>query len=205
MAKVELKVVMLGAEYCGKTSMAQQYLYHRFAGEDKYQNTIGAAFGAREVNLGGKRVIMGLWDTAGSERYEAMSRMYYRGARAAVICYAVNDAESWTRLKFWVNEIKRLEENCRIYVAATKIDLLQGQNKARAVDYPDTTDYVDEIGAQLFETSSKEDTGVSALFQKIAKDYLEDCEAEPAIHPNHTDQLNLNRKSKKKSSCCPRN
>ena len=26
-------------------------------------------------------------DTAGSERYEAMSRIYYRGARAAVVCY----------------------------------------------------------------------------------------------------------------------
>ena len=26
-------------------------------------------------------------DTAGSERYEAMSRIYYRGAMAAIICY----------------------------------------------------------------------------------------------------------------------
>lgn len=26
-------------------------------------------------------------DTAGSERYEAMSRIYYRGAKAAVLCY----------------------------------------------------------------------------------------------------------------------
>lgn len=28
-----------------------------------------------------------LQDTAGSERYEAMSRIYYRGARAAIVCY----------------------------------------------------------------------------------------------------------------------
>lgn len=26
-------------------------------------------------------------DTAGSERYEAMSRIYYRGARAAIVCF----------------------------------------------------------------------------------------------------------------------
>ena len=26
-------------------------------------------------------------DTAGSERYESMSRIYYRGARAAIVCY----------------------------------------------------------------------------------------------------------------------
>lgn len=26
-------------------------------------------------------------DTAGSERYESMSRIYYRGAKAAIVCY----------------------------------------------------------------------------------------------------------------------
>ena len=30
-----------------------------------------------------------LQDTAGSERYEAMSRIYYRGAKAAVVCYGM--------------------------------------------------------------------------------------------------------------------
>lgn len=26
-------------------------------------------------------------DTAGSERYESMSRIYYRGAKAAIVCF----------------------------------------------------------------------------------------------------------------------
>ena len=64
MAVVDLKVVMLGREFCGKTSLVERYLnnryftflscfylllFFRFAGENRYQNTIGAAFGAREV------------------------------------------------------------------------------------------------------------------------------------------------------------
>lgn len=28
-------------------------------------------------------------DTAGSERYEAMSRIYYKSAKAAIICYGL--------------------------------------------------------------------------------------------------------------------
>jgi len=28
-----------------------------------------------------------LQDTAGSERYESMSRIYYRGAKAAIVCF----------------------------------------------------------------------------------------------------------------------
>lgn len=32
----------------------------------------------RKMNVGGKEVVLGVWDTAGSERYESMARMYYR-------------------------------------------------------------------------------------------------------------------------------
>ena len=66
--------------------------------------TIGAAFGAKKVSISGESVTLGIWvssdpilsetslslppwqDTAGSERYESMSRIYYRGAKAAIVC-----------------------------------------------------------------------------------------------------------------------
>ena len=32
----------------------------------------------RKMTAGRKEVILGVWDTAGSERYESMARMYYR-------------------------------------------------------------------------------------------------------------------------------
>lgn len=51
----------------------------------------GAAFGARCVKVGGREICVGLWDTAGTERYEAMSHIYYRGAKVAVICYDITD------------------------------------------------------------------------------------------------------------------
>ena len=43
-----------------------------------------------------------------------------------------------------------MEPKCRIYIAATKLDLVSSKRE-RAVDYHDTTDLVDEVGAQLFE------------------------------------------------------
>jgi Ras-related protein Rab-24 len=98
MSDVDLKVVLLGKEYCGKTSLVERFLNERFTGENRYQNTIGAAYGAKRVHLDADRAVaMGVWDTAGSERYEAISRIYYRGAAAAVVCYDVTDADSWSR------------------------------------------------------------------------------------------------------------
>ena len=49
-------------------------------------------------------------DTAGSERYEAMSRIYYRGAKAAIVCYDLSDRTSFERVRFWVKELKNNEE-----------------------------------------------------------------------------------------------
>lgn len=43
-------------------------------------------------------------------RYEAMSRIYYRGAKAAIVCYDVANRNSWDRAKFWINELRRFEE-----------------------------------------------------------------------------------------------
>ncbi|XP_074641904.1 ras-related protein Rab-24-like isoform X2 [Tubulanus polymorphus] len=154
--KIDMKVVLLGKEYGGKTSLVERYLHDRFCGDVPYQNTIGAAFGAKKIMVDGKNVTMGIWDTAGSERYEAMSRIYYRGARAAVVCYDLTDDTSFDRARFWVEELKKNEENCRIYLCGTKKDLVDGVNKKnRKVDYHNTTDFADEINALVFETSSK--------------------------------------------------
>ncbi|XP_048343898.1 ras-related protein Rab-24 isoform X2 [Sphaerodactylus townsendi] len=170
--RVDAKVVMLGKEYVGKTSLVERYVHNRFL-VGPYQNTIGAAFVAKVIPVGGRKVTLGIWDTAGSERYEAMSRMYYRGAKAAIVCYDLTDSSSFQRAKFWVNELQNFEENCRIYLCGTKSDLLDDDRRKRGVDFHDAQDYADDIKAELFETSSKTGQNVDELFKKVAEDYVQ--------------------------------
>ncbi|NWX95366.1 RAB24 protein, partial [Nothoprocta ornata] len=168
---VDAKVVLLGQESVGKSSLVERYVHGRFR-PGPYQNTIGAAFVAKAMAVGEQSVTLGIWDTAGSERYEAMSRIYYRGARAAVVCYDLTDSSSFQRAKFWVNELQNFEENCRIYLCGTKSDLLEEDRRKRGVDFHDVQDYADEIKAELFETSSKTGQSVDELFQKVAEDFV---------------------------------
>ncbi|XP_029324370.1 ras-related protein Rab-24 isoform X1 [Mus caroli] len=169
--RVDVKVVMLGKEYVGKTSLVERYVHDRFL-VGPYQNTIGAAFVAKVMCVGDRTVTLGIWDTAGSERYEAMSRIYYRGAKAAIVCYDLTDSSSFERAKFWVKELRSLEEGCQIYLCGTKSDLLEEDRRRRRVDFHDVQDYADNIKAQLFETSSKTGQSVDELFQKVAEDYV---------------------------------
>lgn len=53
-----------------------------------------------------------------------MSRIYYRGAYAAIACYDVTDPKSWEKLKYWIQEVRLFEQDCKIFIAATKCDLL---------------------------------------------------------------------------------
>ncbi|XP_064465777.1 ras-related protein Rab-24-like isoform X1 [Ornithodoros turicata] len=171
MSQVDLKVVLLGKEYCGKTSLVERYLYDRFNGTAPYQNTIGAAYGAKQVLLRNKKVTLGIWDTAGSERYEAMSRIYYRGAGVAIVCFDLTDKASFQKAKKWVSELRKHEEKCRVFLCGTKKDLIDDGHQARAVNYSTALQYAEELEGCLFETSSKTGEGVAELFSQVAQTY----------------------------------
>ena len=52
----------------------------------------------------GRTVSLGIWDTAGAERFQSLSRMYYSGARAALVCVDSTNAGSFEKMKFWVRQ-----------------------------------------------------------------------------------------------------
>lgn len=172
-SKVDAKIVLLGKSYAGKTCLVERYLKDRFLGDSvPYQNTIGAAYGAKTVGIDGHTMVLGIWDTAGSERYEAMSRIYYRGAKAAVLCYDLTDKSSFDKLRFWIGELRQHEEACRIYICGTKSDLIQDNPENRAVPENAAKALANDCMADLYETSSKTGKDIDKMFIKIATDYM---------------------------------
>uniref|UniRef100_A0A0B7B6E7 Ras-related protein Rab-24 n=2 Tax=Arion vulgaris TaxID=1028688 RepID=A0A0B7B6E7_9EUPU len=171
--KVDIKVVLLGKSFAGKTSLVERYIHNRFVGDTvPYQNTIGAAFGAKTMVVNSKSVVIGIWDTAGSERYEAMSRIYYRGAKAAIVCYDLTDKSSFDRARFWIGELQKHEEGCKIYLCGTKYDLIEENPDLRRIDAKETKALALDVRGAVYETSSKSGKDIDEIFIKIATDYL---------------------------------
>lgn len=173
---VDIKVVLLGKSSVGKTSLVERYLHNRFLGDTvPYQNTIGAAYGAKKLNIAGKEVQLGIWDTAGSERYESMSRIYYRDAGAAIVCYDLTDKSSLDRANFWIQELRDNEENCKLYLCGCKRDVIAECPSKRQVERGAAEALGDINNAEVFETSSKTGENIDKLFEHIASDYLTVC------------------------------
>ncbi|KPJ00403.1 Ras-related protein Rab-24 [Papilio xuthus] len=205
MSRCDFKIVLLGSEHVGKTSLVLRFVNCRFNASTPYQNTIGAAFCAKAMYSNGKTFNVGIWDTAGSERYEAMTKMYYRGAHAAIICYDPSSYASWIRLRHWLQELRTVEEvkenivmlhisekvkcevlhwtsihnhivslrDCKVYLCATKKDLLDSLAVEREVPEDIVTTYSQGLSGH-FITSSKTGENVEELFQKIVDDCAED-------------------------------
>eukprot|EP00727_Mastigamoeba_balamuthi_P003594 m51a1_g13231 putative ras-related protein rab-24-like (234) ;mRNA; f:1354-2534 len=171
--KVDVKVVVLGQAEVGKTCLLHRFLYGRYKEQCA---TVAAAFGAKKVQVGSRLVTLGIWDTAGSERFESISRIYYKDARAAVLCYDVTNAATFAKVRFWVSELNANEPQCLVYLAGTKGDLVQEGVQTRAVSREVAEGLARELGAQdvarrVFETSAKSGSDVDRLFECIAEDF----------------------------------
>jgi small GTP-binding protein len=77
---LEAKIVVLGSQGVGKTSLVQRYVKNAFA--PSINSTIGASFlTKRVVDIDSSTVVrLQIWDTAGQERFRSISKLYYRGS-----------------------------------------------------------------------------------------------------------------------------
>ncbi|XP_028396413.1 ras-related protein Rab-24-like [Dendronephthya gigantea] len=198
--KVYLKVVLLGKVNSGKTCLVTRYITDTFSPEQP--STIGAAFCRKDINVEGQLISLAIWDTAGAERYQAMSSMYYRNAKAAIICFDLSEISSFEKADYWVKQILENEPKCKIYICGTKLDLIEDEIKTRAVSKDSVEGYARGRSAEVFETSSKTGTNIGELFQRISYIFLSNSDLLPSKQGTKG-RLTLSSSDRPtKSSCC---
>ncbi|TVY88791.1 Ras-like GTP-binding protein, partial [Lachnellula willkommii] len=141
---LEAKIVVLGAQGVGKTSLLTRYIKNQFTPANT-TSTVGANFLAKKViDIESDTVVrLQLWDTAGQERFRAISRIYYRGANACILCYSITDQNSFEEIGPWLTELRRnLPTDVIIHVVGTKADIVAGDPSLREVPFERCIAYV---------------------------------------------------------------
>ncbi|KAI8443160.1 RAB5B, member ras oncogene family, isoform CRA_b, partial [Phakopsora pachyrhizi] len=129
-SQLEAKVVILGMQGVGKTSIVHRYTTGSFS--YSLTSTIGASFCTKKLSVDGCKVRLQIWDTAGQERFRSMAPMYYRGANAAILVYDLTNQESFSDIQNWIDELRQnMTSDLIIQIVGSKADLAHDR---RAVD-----------------------------------------------------------------------
>lgn len=162
------KLVLLGNSGVGKSSIAMRYVNNTFS--EAFEVTIGGGYLQQIVRLkDGSSLKLDIWDTGGQERYRALLQLYYRDADAALITYDVTNAKSLEDCEYWVNELRRTEENCILCLVGNKIDIPIEEQK---VNSKDAQEFGEKYGMLFFETSAKTGENVNKLFESVSQEIL---------------------------------
>jgi Ras-related protein Rab-6A len=157
------KLVFLGDQSVGKTSIITRFMYDKF--DNNYQATIGIDFLSKTMYLEDRTVRLQLWDTAGQERFRSLIPSYIRDSSVAVVVYDVINRTSFLSTSKWIDDVRNERGNDVILVlVGNKTD----QAEKRQVSVEEGEAKAKEHGIMFIETSAKAGFNVKALFRKIA-------------------------------------
>ena len=102
------KVVLLGESGVGKTCIISRYTNNTF--EENIMSTTGASYCGKAMTFdeyGGKTIKFEIWDTAGQEKYRALTKIFYKDAAVAILVYDITRKDSFDEIKnYWYHQIK---------------------------------------------------------------------------------------------------
>lgn len=119
-----IKLLLLGDVGVGKTSLMLRY------SEDKFSTsllaTAGVDYQTQHLEIEGKRVRCQIWDTAGQQRFHAITHAYYKAAHGIVLIYDASekDSASFNNINYWMENInKHASAHTQKILIGNKVDI----------------------------------------------------------------------------------
>ncbi|XP_048061838.1 ras-related protein Rab-23 [Megalobrama amblycephala] len=165
--EVAIKVVVVGNGAVGKSSMIQRYCKGIFTKD--YKKTIGVDFLERQIIVNGEDVRLMLWDTAGQEEFDAITKAYYRGAQACVLVFSTTDRDSFEAISSWREKVEMEVGDIPTVLVQNKIDLLDDT----VIKNEEAEGLAKRLKLRFYRTSVKEDLNVNEVFKYLADKYLQ--------------------------------
>lgn len=165
--EIAIKAVVVGNGAVGKSSMIQRYCKGVFTKD--YKKTIGVDFLERQLRVKEHDLRLMLWDTAGQEEFDAITKAYYRGAHVCVLAFSTVDRDSFLAVESWKKKVENEVGEIVMCIVQNKIDLID-----EACITPEEVDELAKrLKIKLFRTSVKENFNVDQVFEYLAVKCIE--------------------------------
>lgn len=163
-----IKVIVVGNGGVGKTSLIRRFCKGKFT--DTYKKTIGVDFLEKEqfIPALNETVTLMLWDTAGQEEFDAVTRTYYRGAGAAVLAFSTTDRQSFEDIGKWKKKVEAECPDISMVLIQNKIDLID-----QAVVEPNEAEALAKrLGLKFYRVCVKDNLNVDDVFEYLSENYI---------------------------------
>jgi small GTP-binding protein len=129
--------------------------------------TAGVDFKKKIIELEGKKIKVVIYDTAGHERFQKITKNFYNGAKGIILVYNVNEKKSFDNLQKWVETIQiNADNDCEVLLVGNKIDL--DRNVSTEEGEKVSADYK----TQFIETSAKTGENIDNAFNILLKSIM---------------------------------
>lgn len=173
--RIPSKVVLLGESGVGKSSTIQTLKNYHETGMAMYDiSFISSTVGIDFVSLQKNQISINVWDTAGSERFDSISKCFMRGAN---ICILAFDSETTLhKCQLWYEKLTKVTDNCVVLLLRTKID------QDRPILQKNIDNIVNIVNAQkVVSVSCLTGVGISELLSEIFQLVIEQEQLETGV------------------------
>lgn len=157
----KFKLVFLGNQGVGKTSIIGRYVFDTF---DHASNpTIGVDFVVKSIYSGENTYKFHFWDTAGQERFKTLIPSYIKDCQLAILVYDVSSSVSFRSIDSWCENIRcERGDDLIIGLLANKVDC-----ENREVSTEEGLRKAEEIKALFQECSAKTGENLNTFFKLV--------------------------------------
>ncbi|KAJ3066871.1 Ras- protein Rab-23, partial [Quaeritorhiza haematococci] len=183
--ETSIKILIVGNGSIGKSSMIRRFCKGQYC--DTYNKTIGVDFLEKEIQVDEKGGVDGegeshmvrlmMWDTAGQEEFDGVTKDYYKDANAVVLAFATNDRGSFETIKSWRSKVLAVCDDLCMVLVQNKIDLIH----EAAVTNEEAEELARDLRLKFYRVSVKEDVNVEEVFQYLASAYLKKVKDRTAV------------------------
>ena len=190
------KLVFIGDPGVGKTCIISRFLKGTFDADQI--TTVGASYASKTIKISetNESLTLDIWDTAGQEKYRSLTRIFFQGAKLAILVYDITRKDSFENLKnVWLKELKdHADKNVVLGVAGNKSDLYEKEE----VPEQEAREYAKSIGAIFCLTSAQTNSGIEELFEEMGKKFLDPNSTINESENQNLDQAHKQKKDEKK-------
>ena len=162
-AKFDLKVILVGDISVGKTSVLGRFIDNKFSTE--YKCTVGSDTKVKYVQIDQNNFAkVSIWDTAGEEKFRAVTKNYFKDAQGALIVFDLTNKETFIKLSEWIEFVN---DSSPADVVITLVGNKSDLDNQRKVSFEEGVEYSKILKCDYYEVSAKNGSNISLIFEKM--------------------------------------